>query len=589
MRLFSLAQRKDVVGNRISEIAAETETPPDVDAAATSLAGDHQTSLTLDLMETDLQAAAAKIGNGAQALGLRVGEQLVVLSDIRGQSEALRAESQQADTTAQDLSAAIAHLAEASSEIDAQVRSSSQLAEEAREVADTANAGIEDLKSAIDDIASVVRLISDVAKQTNLLALNATIEAARAGEAGKGFAVVANEVKALSVETQTATDEIVANIGRLQHSAEGSILAVNRIIGVIGEILPSFAKVADQVGDQLETSRSVGETARRTADFVRAVSEKVDTIATATDTAEQAGEAARAASEGMMALGAGLGQRFTMMIRQTAIGDRRRQDRLPAERDGTLSAGGTRLGVKTRDISEGGALLVPQEDGAWPHTGPATAQIDGLGTVELVIVAVSDNGLHCAFQNPSAEFQANVDALLAEVRRQLDPLIARACNGAHRVETAMREALASGRLTMEDLFDTDYRPIPGTDPEQVENRALAVLETLLPPIQEEILAGSNGMAFCAAVDRNGYLPVHNLVYSKAQRPDDPTWNAANCRNKRIFDDRAGLSAARNTRPFLVQTYPRDMGNGTIVWMREIDAPVVIDGHHWGGFRTAYKL
>ncbi|MBL6432226.1 MAG: hypothetical protein HPM95_18500 [Alphaproteobacteria bacterium] len=210
-------------------------------------------------METDLQAAAAKIGNGAKALGLRVGEQLIVLSDIRGQSEALRAESQQADTTAQDLSTAIAHLAEASSEIDAQVRSSSQLAEEAREVADTANAGIEELKSAIDDIASVVRLISDVAKQTNLLALNATIEAARAGEAGKGFAVVANEVKALSVETQTATDEIVANIGRLQQSAEGSIHAVNRIIGVIGEILPSFAKVADQVGDQLETSRSVGK------------------------------------------------------------------------------------------------------------------------------------------------------------------------------------------------------------------------------------------------------------------------------------------------------------------------------------------
>ena len=589
MRLFSLAQRKDVVEKRISEIAAETETPPDADTAATSLAGDHQTSLTLDLMETDLQAAAAKIGNGAKALGLRVGEQLIVLSDIRGQSEALRAESQQADTTAQDLSTAIAHLAEASSEIDAQVRSSSQLAEEAREVADTANAGIEELKSAIDDIASVVRLISDVAKQTNLLALNATIEAARAGEAGKGFAVVANEVKALSVETQTATDEIVANIGRLQQSAEGSIHAVNRIIGVIGEILPSFAKVADQVGDQLETSRSVGETARRTADFVRAVSEKVDTIAAATDTAEQAGEAARAASEGMMALGAGLGQRFTMMIRQTAIGDRRTQDRLPAERDGTLSAGGTRLRVKTRDISQGGALLVPQDGETAMHTGPAKAEIDGLGTVDLAIVAVSENGLHCAFQTPSAEFQANVEALLAEVRGQLDPLIACARGGAGRIEAAMREAVANGRLTMQDLFDTDYRPIPGTDPEQVENRALAVLETLLPPIQEEILAGSNGMAFCAAVDRNGYLPVHNLVYSKAQRPDDPAWNAANCRNKRIFDDRAGLSAARNTRPFLVQTYPRDMGNGTIVWMREVDAPVVIDGHHWGGFRTAYKL
>jgi methyl-accepting chemotaxis protein len=96
------------------------------------------------------------------------------------------------------------------------------------------------------------------------------------------------------------------------------------------------------------------------------------------------------------------------------------------------------------------------------------------------------------------------------------------------------------------------------------------------------------MVFCAAVDRNGYLPVHNLVFSKPQRPGDPVWNAANARNRRIFDDRAGLGAARNTRPFLVQAYHRDMGGGVTVLMKEIDAPILVRGRHWGGFRTAYK-
>ena len=82
-----------------------------------------------------------------------------------------------------------------------------------------------------------------------------------------------------------------------------------------------------------------------------------------------------------------------------------------------------------------------------------------------------------------------------------------------------------------------------------------------------------------------------IVYTVAgnQRPDDPVWNAANCRNRRIFDDRAGLSAARNVRPFLIQTYARDLGGGRTVMMKEIDAPIRVFGRHWGGFRTAYKI
>jgi methyl-accepting chemotaxis protein len=83
--------------------------------------------------------------------------------------------------------------------------------------------------------------------------------------------------------------------------------------------------------------------------------------------------------------------------------------------------------------------------------------------------------------------------------------------------------------------------------------------------------------------------VHNKRYSLPQKPGEPDWNVPNCRNKRIFDDRAGIAAARSTRPFLVQAYRRDMGGGAMVMMREIDAPIRIHGSHWGGFRSAYRL
>ena len=138
------------------------------------------------------------------------------------------------------------------------------------------------------------------------------------------------------------------------------------------------------------------------------------------------------------------------------------------------------------------------------------------------------------------------------------------------------------------MFDNCYVPIPGTDPLQHRTRFLEVVEGILPNVQEPLLASDKRMVFCAAVDRNGYLPVHNKIYSQPQRPGELIWNTAHCRNRRIFDDRAGLSAGRVVRPYLIQNYPRQMGD-RIDMMWEIGAPIRVFGKQWGGFRTAYKL
>jgi methyl-accepting chemotaxis protein len=52
---------------------------------------------------------------------------------------------------------------------------------------------------------------------------------------------------------------------------------------------------------------------------------------------------------------------------------------------------------------------------------------------------------------------------------------------------------------------------------------------------------------------------------------------------------SALCAARSVRPYLIQSYPRDMGNGVMVLMKEIDVPIRVLGRHWGGFRMAYKM
>jgi methyl-accepting chemotaxis protein len=158
---------------------------------------------------------------------------------------------------------------------------------------------------------------------------------------------------------------------------------------------------------------------------------------------------------------------------------------------------------------------------------------------------------------------------------------------AETVGRLFEDTITSGRITLDALFDENYTPIPNSDPLQHTTRFLELTDRLLPELQEPLLASDPNILFCAAVDRNGYLPTHNTKYSHPQG-SDPLWNAANCRNRRIFNDPVGLSAGRNTKPFLLNSYKRDMG-GTMVMMKDISAPIFVNGRHWGGFRMGYAL
>ena len=159
---------------------------------------------------------------------------------------------------------------------------------------------------------------------------------------------------------------------------------------------------------------------------------------------------------------------------------------------------------------------------------------------------------------------------------------------AQRIGRLFEDAVSRGEISLADLFDENYRPVAGTDPLQHITRFVAFTDRVLPDVQEPILGIDPRIAFCAAADRNGYLPTHNLVYSKPQG-DDPVWNSANCRNRRIFNDRTGLSAGRSTRSFLLQTYRRDMGGGNFVLMKDVSAPITVHGRHWGGFRLGFRV
>ncbi|PWR18916.1 methyl-accepting chemotaxis protein [Zavarzinia compransoris] len=156
------------------------------------------------------------------------------------------------------------------------------------------------------------------------------------------------------------------------------------------------------------------------------------------------------------------------------------------------------------------------------------------------------------------------------------------------IEAAFAREIAEGRAGRDDVFDEHYRPVAGSNPPQVLTRFTALADRVLPPIQDPLLRADERIVFAAAVDRNGYLPTHNAAFSKPQGAD-PAWNAAHCRNRRLFDDRVGLAAARGQGDFLLQTYRRDMGGGQFALMKDLSVPIRLGGRHWGALRIAYRV
>jgi methyl-accepting chemotaxis protein len=153
-----------------------------------------------------------------------------------------------------------------------------------------------------------------------------------------------------------------------------------------------------------------------------------------------------------------------------------------------------------------------------------------------------------------------------------------------RAVTVLEDALVAGKITMDQLFDRKYTPIPNTSPQKYTTTFDRLFDQLISPIQEHVLAQNSNMSFAICVDDHGYLPSHNLRYTKPLT-GDPEIDKVNNRTKRMYDDQTGGRAARNREAFLLQTYMRDTGE----IMNDISFPLVINNRHWGAVRIGYQV
>jgi len=160
-------------------------------------------------------------------------------------------------------------------------------------------------------------------------------------------------------------------------------------------------------------------------------------------------------------------------------------------------------------------------------------------------------------------------------------MLAEKCRDELAVE--MEKLLVTNQLNISQLFDTFYIPIPNTNPQKYRTQYDKFTDEVFRPILDDYLTRDKRILFVVAVDRNGYLPTHNTRYSRPLT-DNEDFNVNYNRTKRIFNDRTGLAAARNKKPYLLQKYSRDTGE----MLADLSVPIMVRGRHWGALRIGYK-
>ncbi|QEL54461.1 methyl-accepting chemotaxis protein [Chromobacterium paludis] len=181
---------------------------------------------------------------------------------------------------------------------------------------------------------------------------------------------------------------------------------------------------------------------------------------------------------------------------------------------------------------------------------------------------------------------------LTEAAEQVQGLVSKFVIGEGAFDQALNSARAARDQVLQvllaesqrgvDLFDQRYQPIAGTQPVKYRTSYDGKLEKALQALTDRVVGMIPGGKFCVAVDSNGYAPTHNSWYSRPLSGDAQK-DLLESRDKRIFNDPAGLRAARNTQPFLLQTYSRDTGEV----LSEVVMPLDLNGRHWGALRVGF--